>query len=620
MKLQAPVKRIGFACDFLRARLEENRFVNFQWRNLAWLENVLGAKSNWQRWEVETSTVSVASNVEDFKHALRNDLLFSQYASNADQTWASLYDTDDINAFPAVLDELCQHDLVIGFELPPTLKRAIHRAGKKYLSIYIHPVRFLRDLCFLITTNSNDIADAIAECAVAQHEIDFQVRRFSALFSRLRLPALSLPDGVPVLIGQTEKDSVLVREGRFSTWADHEDELSTALSRHSELIFLEHPYCQNSSSVAEYLRSRHGKTVISVQANSYGVVFSPIKAPFFLTLASSLGVEAQCAGRDCTFLLKDPREKFLVEGIDIPNTPMVSHAVLREEFWQRVIFGEQTDPKDRDTSSPDAFFLGDHYIRNSLESWAFGALQSGLNIGPVKKTVVPAATLTQDRVRVLTNILCGTTSDEFPTHLDHARKQTEWGCVDMLDKPIGMGAASTIDLTHPTASHYLVEGFHTTENWGVWSNGRYARIVLPVDLGSASEAELCIAIGLKVYDGILPNAPVVQILMDGREVGYVLFRVSSRKEHEVRFTGRITKSACQLEFYISHTGCPALISQAADTRELGFGLYGLNVSLSNFQEAPAGGGSATCSEKFWGIAGGGVVELTSDHASLNLQS
>jgi hypothetical protein len=597
-----PVHSVALTCDFLRAQPGPQGFVNFQPRNLAWLERVIGAKNTWARWGVKTSVITVPTEAEAFRRALGNDALFSGYSDDADQTWASLYDVEDVTVFPAVFDELFQHDLVVGFELPPTLKRALHRAGKRYISFYIHPVRFLRDLCLLVTTNSSDVADLVAQGEVPSHEIDFQVRRFSALFSRLQLPALSLPDDVPVLIGQTEKDSVLIREGRFATWKDYEDDLAKMLGPYPEVIFLEHPYRQNSALVTEYLRGRHGKTVISVRANSYGVIFSPVQTPFFLTLASSLGTEARCAGRDCTFLYNDPCEKFVLSGVDIPGAGIVSHAVLQDEFWKKIFSGEYKKNKSGTGAVADAFPLGDHYMRNSLDSWAFRPLQSGSSIDPVRKLVLPAVAATQDRLGTLNTILCAGSPSASRKVLDSGRAELAWGSIRTLPQPFVLGGLSAIDFSQPEASHYLVEGFHAPEGWGVWSSGKYARLVLPLDLSGVTEVELDISMVVKVFPGIMAHAPVLQITMEGREAGVVLFRKSAKNEQQINFTGRIKNLPCQIEFRVSHTGFPALLSQSDDQRELGFGLCALRVAVSSVKEDEQDDSSSKIAGKFWGVS------------------
>ena len=164
-----------------------------------------------------------------------------------------------------------------------------------------------------------------------------------------------------------------------------------------------------------------------------------------------------------------------------------------------------------------------------------------------------------------------------------------------------------MDLSRPGASHYLVEGFHAPEAWGVWSSGKYARLVLPVDLSGVAEVELDISMVVKVYAGIMAHAPVLQITMEGREVGVVLFRKSAKNEKQINFTGRIKNPACQIEFRVSHTGSPALSSHSLDQRELGFGLCALSLVVSSVKEDKQDERGTEIAGKFWGVSANEAV-------------
>lgn len=598
VKTMHTVKSVALTCDFLRAQPGPEGFVNFQFKNLAWLKQIIGAQSTWQQWGVKTSVIVAPSHTLDFQYALGNDTVFSNYLHDADQTWASLYDADELQVFPENLKQLFENDLIVGFELPPTLKKALDKAGKTYISFYIHPFRFLRDLCFFVTTNSADIASLIAQDAVNIEEIDYQARRFRALFSRLEHPALSLPNDLPVLIGQTCQDSVLIRNGQFTTWEDYEDKLAETLAPYSEIIFLEHPYNQNSALHTEYFRGRHGKTVISARGNSYGVIFSQINSPFFLTLASSLGAEARCAGQKCIFLSNDPCEKFILDGIDIPTSAMVSHAALKDEFWQNIFSSQFQNRKQKTGTASLSFSLGDNFIRNSLDSWAFRPLQSGKFIDPVLKRILPAATATDERILTVSKALCGGASGALRQMLIHGRTEQSWGSIETLAKPIATGVE--IDFTHSSAAHYLVQGFHAPEGWGVWSSGKYAKLILPIHLADFTSVQLEISMVVKAFPGILVHAPVLQIMMSGKEVGIVLFRKSAKNEQHIHFTAYIDNPVCEIYFLISHTGSPALLNQSTDHRELGFGLCALSIDFSS----PKGEKNSTAeiSGKFWGVS------------------
>ena len=120
---------------------------------------------------------------------------------------------------------------------------------------------------------------------------------------------------------------------------------------------------------------------------------------------------------------------------------------------------------------------------------------------------------------------------------------------------------------------------------------------------SAAVVELSISITVKVFEEIMAHAPVLQISMDGREAGIVLFRGSLKNEQRIIFSGRITKPICQIEFYISHTGCPAFLSQSLDGRELGFGLCGLNFAASSANEHDQTEVDFEQAATFWGVSG-----------------
>ncbi|WP_019042075.1 hypothetical protein [Comamonas testosteroni] len=602
MNTAQPVNSVALTCDYLRAQPGPQGFSNFQFRNLAWLERVIGAKSAWDSWGVKTSVITVPTQAQEFQRSLGNDAIFSDYLEDAGQTWASLYAADELQVFPQTLDKLLEHDLVVGFELPPTLKRALHKAGKRYISFYIHPVRFLRDLCFFVTTNSDDIASLIEKNEIAREEIDYQARRFGALFSRLQLPALSLPENVPVLIGQTERDSVLIRGGKFTTWENHESNLAEILAPYPEVIFLEHPYRPNSSLTTEYFRSRHGKTVISLRGNSYGVIFSPIEPPLFLTLASSLGIEARYAGRKCIFLSTDPCEQFVLGGVDVPSTVMVSHAVLQDEFWRNIFSGQFQKKAEKISATASAFPLGDNFLRNSLESWAFRPLQSGAGLDPVLKKILPSAVATDERLTAISTALCAEAPGVEKQKPTHGKTQQAWGTVETLAKPFPRGVRSEVDFSLPSAAHYLVEGFHAPEGGGVWSNGKYAKLVLPIDLASATDAQVEISMVVKVFSGALTHAPVLQIMMDDREVGVVLFRKTAKNDQQIHFTGRVHNPTCQIEFRVSHTATPAMSSSTTDHRELGFSLCALSVGVSSVNGERQNDSDRGMTVKFWGVS------------------
>lgn len=162
-------------------------------------------------------------------------------------------------------------------------------------------------------------------------------------------------------------------------------------------------------------------------------------------------------------------------------------------------------------------------------------------------------------------------------------------------------SAYTLFACGQSTEAYLAEGFHSPESWGVWSSGRYARVILPVELAGAAEVELHVSMVVKVFDGILASAPVLQVVMDGTEVGVVLFRKTAAEVQEISFYGRVKKPVCELEFNLTFTNSPFITSLSGDQRELGFGLCSLGMAISSVKENDAGTSDTGHEVKFWGV-------------------
>lgn len=609
---RTPFQKIGLTCDFFRFVPQESRIRNFQNQNLKWLFNILNRKDLLQHSKVKVTLIHAPEDSKSFKSLVGNKEIFKEYAADPLNAWAKFYDCENVDLFPRLFEKLAEQDLIVGFEIPPTVKRFLQSKGKPYLNLHIHPLRFLRDLCFGATTNSPFIARCLETIELNPLEIDTQISRFSALFSRLQHPTFAVPP-VPVLIGQTEHDSVLLDNGRFGVWSDYEDELAEQFEKYNEIIYLEHPY-QGKNTAVQYLRNRHHKTVISTNANSYGILFSNNNLPSILTLSSSLGVEASVIGHKCQFLFADPRKKMIVEGIDLPMSPTLGHKVLGRAFWQGILKVDIVEISSG-ASVIDDFDLGEHYLRNSLESWAYRSLQYGLQLDPVRKTILPAITATSAKVANVCAALVGEDNNCSSITSDEAVTIGKRHGIDLqlLQLPLRNGERRSIPLLPPLDGQYLVKGFHQSEGWGVWSSELHSQLLLPI----AEEAvRLSITMKLKVFEGILDKSPILSLVVQSNPFGHVFFRSSSQNEQQISFSVEATAPFCCIDFYLSDLGIPALCMMSNDQRSLGFGLSELEVVVSQSTGDHAKKQLTSCT--LWGIVHNSPVECDdSAHADSN---
>lgn len=596
------MRRIAFAGDCLRFRLQAEAVVSGQAENLAWLRGLLAGMASWKGAGVETRSFGTEAIAKSFAEA-GADHGRAEYIADPESAWARRYDVALPDVLRSMFDEIASHDLIVGFELPPTLRRYLNNHGTPYINLVIHPLRFLRDLPFGVTTNSPPLQALLAVAAVPIREIEASVRRYRALFAKKHPPAVAIPGGLPVLIGQTDKDSVLIRAGDFAQWSDFEAELAEYLDPYPEVVFIAHPMGTNATQMAGFLRSRLGKTVVSTDANGYGVIFSEPGPPLALTLSSSLGVEAEAAGLRSRFLVADPRLKLQVPDIDVGPMECVGHAILDDPFW-RAVFERTT----LTLPASDAFHLGEHFVRDSVESWSFRPLRTGLLTLTARKTLFAGANLTNHRFAELLAALAGRPHETLADPRSTIDAAPASGVDLVAVVPLDLNESRTFTLGAGSGAPSLGEGFHPTEDWGCWSREFVCAIRLPIsDEAAAAGAILDICMPVRVFAGLLPHSPVLKISHAGVTCAYACFRPSTGDSLLLRFQVRTTGTVCGLNFELSRLDSPAC-GGGADTRWLGLAVTTMDVTCKPGHQAEAGADGTR--PVVFGIHGDDAVRLT----------
>ncbi|WP_018437955.1 hypothetical protein [Paraburkholderia atlantica] len=573
------IRKVAFTCDFLRVTFNKGKVGNSQYRNLDWLVRIVDGDAFSRKWGVETEVVLPPLEQQSFGHLCENDALCVQYAAASEETWAALYDGEDLPVFGGTLGRLLVNDLIVGFELPPVLKRVLNRAGKKYLSIHIHPTRFLGDLCFFTTTNCTEISATLSAFPDPERESSTRARRLRALLSRRRAPAFGIPNGLPVLIGQTRHDAVLIDQGRFASLTDFRTQIEASLQNYGDVIFLEHPYESQNGASVEFLRSELGKSVISLRTNAYGVIFSPADIPCVLTLSSSLGHEATFAGRPSEFLLSSPLDKFVVPGVDQSKGVAIGHGLLTDSFWSRVLHDNLPRAGFADDEEMNPFVLGDDFLRSSLETWAYRDLDARNFVATARKRLIPSVSAAKTHYTGLLDSIVG---DEDSLTVDDAKIQscvTRWGSVEFVPRPIAAGEKLEFAFGELAVEQYFHDGFHSPEDWGIWSRAKRASIGIPIANNDARELRVNFKISVQVLPELLKHAPVLVIDVDGTETAIVLFRQSGENQQTLSFHATTRRRLCMIGFKCTHSGSPRDLSESSDSRVLAFAVSSFMCSV-----------------------------------------
>ena len=567
--------RIALTGDIFRLHSDGEEIRSLQLSNVHWLNGLLAdTLSALGRTEVIFPTGDLAL----LRDLCADERVYQTYLDDPCQAWASFFASDDSRGFQYFLDQLASFDLVVGFEMPTIMKRHLANCGTPYVSLYHHPLRFLKDQIIGLTTNAPDLTDALMgspiELGVAQ-----QVSRLRALFGRLGIATARVPAGHMFAIGQTSQDSSLLQAGAFTRWADYADRLPALAAKHSGFYFQEHPYGSSEGFLEAILSSNVDQPVVVNRGNSYAHIFGPGPSLDVVTLSSSMGVEAEVAGHSVHFLLADPREKFFDAASDKGQLHTLGHQVFEPDLWKLAVGGPGFIRSDA------TYARGADYIRFTTERWAFGVLQSSGMVEQSQKRLYPGLSQSPDPGigALLRSLPRAGDGDTFPDPVVLHEPGIEFHCHPGWIAP---GTPWTLPIGTPLCAQYLGDGFHDSEMTHVWCGAHEGSVRIPLPGAADTSHVLTLKCVVAVFSELLPDAPVLSVSSEGSALAYVLFNRLTGAEVHLDLSLCASSPYCEIEFAITSLANPQRLSISEDSRELGFCIKHLELHLQRENAEP----------------------------------
>lgn len=559
-----------FIGDWLRIAVQTPRVSIIQQGNIAWISRLLAPalKACGIPWKI----VMPSSQLEEFSAQLDNSNLLQSLKVDPEGTWAGQFDAKGGDCFAELFDIIPPADLIIGFEIPPFMKRQLSIRGMEYVSLHLHPIRFLKDMMFSAYTNSSIIASSLSATSCDPDEILRQASRYSARLARLDPAQGHLPEGIPLLLGQTSVDSSLIAGGGFKRLHDYKEQLDILLDEHDEIAFLKHPLADWNESTIDLISKDLGKTILAISGNSYAHIMTPRKLGPVITISSSLGVEAEIFGHDTHFLLADPRDKFATFGLDDDRRVELDHRLFEPELWQQ-IFARTNEGIALRTQS---FYLGADYVRGTLQDSSLKGLEGAEAFPAMEKLIIPASGIQDSRVDELAGYLAHAQLDDRNAAAAQARAHD----IDLKFAPVPLSPGRTWEWDHSLALPGLyLTGFHPVEDAGAWSKSPSCSVRIPVNAVQDMEIE-CEA-DISFFSGILELSPAILVRADGKPVA-ALFQFGSKSaRHKVQWKTQTAGShECVVQIECSHSARPCDVGIGPDDRDLGFMLHKLSVHAS----------------------------------------
>lgn len=224
-------------------------------------------------------------------------------------------------------------DLVFGFEMSPGMRKWLDARGIIFINLTFHPLRFLSDLYFLITSNDIGIIEALSDFNLTERELEFFKDDFFAIASRNSRVLPWLPERTCVIVSQTLSDQSVISNSKFLSLKYFQERIISESSKHPFSIILPHPYGDPLWKIEEdILRSMGGNAMI-MPINGYQLISDP-RVSKIISMSSGLGCEAQCLGKDVNFLLENPIDR--ANRSSMASITADANVIRQPIFWSTI--------------------------------------------------------------------------------------------------------------------------------------------------------------------------------------------------------------------------------------------------------------------------------------------
>ena len=214
--------------------------------------------------------------------------------------WAKIFRDDSPSAALDILVSSIFGDaLVIGFELPPIVEMALQRSGIPFLTVAVHPARYLDDIVFGLRCSDQAVQKALRARAIPEYEFEVMAG-LQAAAAQKRSFFQPAPDSL-VIVGQMPTDGSCISEGKFASLDQFRTRISAAAAGREVVYFKAHPFT-DENTVATRMRDDWGLPIEVTDQSIYYLMAHPHVAAV-LALSSSVGMEARYFGKDATMLL-----------------------------------------------------------------------------------------------------------------------------------------------------------------------------------------------------------------------------------------------------------------------------------------------------------------------------
>lgn len=214
--------------------------------------------------------------------------------------WVKIYDLKEIpQNIVEWYGEHIKNSLVIYNEPSKTVKKIHNILGVPYIDMMPHPIRYLDDHLFAVSTNDREIFEYFNSREKKDFD-DFYIQA-QLIKTQLASPIKNLIPNSALLVGQTEIDKSLIVDGKLKSLNNYYDQIEALQDEHDHIYFTPHPYV---SDYKIYNCLRSIKNCSIVKYNTYNLL-SQSEIVSIAGISSSSIYEGRFFGKKSIFFQKN---------------------------------------------------------------------------------------------------------------------------------------------------------------------------------------------------------------------------------------------------------------------------------------------------------------------------
>ena len=286
---RASIDRVVVTGDLLRP--DSQIGPGSQTSNIMWLYNLLSTQFH------KSTGLPVVSMTNESAEFGFHSAYETAGISPSLAGWAQLYHSAPSGVRSNWARQL-HGSLVVGFELPPSLRSALIEWEVPFIDCMIHPVRFMDDIFLAMRSSSAEVNAFLAGRALPRRKVFAAAGAVSALAYRKQWVCHEAP--FSLFVGQMLVDRSMIRDGRIQTPETLRDATVDAIGKPDQLKFSDHPLEKSDRAFA--IVSAHAKHIQRTSRNTYALLANPALERV-ISISSSVGTEAQFFGRKASYVL-----------------------------------------------------------------------------------------------------------------------------------------------------------------------------------------------------------------------------------------------------------------------------------------------------------------------------